>query len=41
MQTNDHHGPEVYELGWWPEIVGAIAVMAISWFLVYFSTGIL
>ena len=41
QQDPDHHGPPVYELGWWPEVVGAAATAVLIWFLITFATGIL
>ena len=41
QHDHERHDPPVYELGWWPEIVGAVAVAALTWFLITYSTGIL
>lgn len=30
---------EVYEFGWWPEIVGALGVTLLIWFLIAFARG--
>ena len=38
MDTNDEDH-EVHEFGWWPEIVGAIAVGLLIWFLIAFARG--
>ena len=33
----DQH--EVHEFGWWPEVLGAIAVCILIWSLVAFARG--
>jgi hypothetical protein len=38
MDTNDEEHP-VHEFGWWPEIVGAIAVIVLVWALIAFARG--
>lgn len=38
MKTNDEEH-EVYEFGWWPEIVGAAAVALLVWYLITFARG--
>ena len=30
---------EVYDFGWWPEIVGAIGVLLLVWYLITFARG--
>lgn len=35
--SNQKH--EVYEFGWWPEIVGAVGVAALVTFLIVFARG--
>ena len=38
MDTNEEEH-EVYEFGWWPEIVGAVAVIVLVWALIAFARG--
>ena len=42
MQTDPQHdeGAET-DFGWWPEIVGAVGVLAQIWFMIYFADGLL
>ena len=30
---------EVYDFGWWPEIVGVIGVLLLVWYLITFARG--
>ena len=39
IDSDEHHGPPIYESGWWPEIAGFIAVAALCWFLAFFAEG--
>lgn len=41
MHSDDDKDPEVYEFGWWPEIVGALGVAALLTFLITLATGIM
>ena len=38
MDTNDEEH-EAYDFGWWPEIVGAIGVGLLIWYLITFARG--
>lgn len=38
MDTNDEDHP-VHNFGWWPEIVGAICVALLIWYLIAFARG--
>ena len=35
-RENDY---EVYDFGWWPEIVGVIGVILLVWYLITFARG--
>lgn len=37
MDSGEEH--KVYNFGWWPEIVGAIGVALLIWFLIAFARG--
>ncbi|WP_276321851.1 hypothetical protein [Terasakiella sp. SH-1] len=41
MQTDNKKDAPVYDLGWWPEIIGAAMVAGLITFLIKLSTGIL
>jgi hypothetical protein len=30
---------ENYDFGWWPEIVGAVGVLMLVWYLIAFARG--
>jgi hypothetical protein len=30
---------EIYDFGWWPEIVGVIGVILLIWYLIAFARG--
>ena len=30
---------EIYDFGWWPEIVGAVGVLMLVWYLITFARG--
>ncbi|WP_256363950.1 hypothetical protein [Phaeobacter sp. 11ANDIMAR09] len=38
MDTNDEEH-KVYDFGWWPEIVGALAVGLLLFYLIAFARG--
>ncbi|WP_280520586.1 hypothetical protein [Phaeobacter sp. J2-8] len=38
MDTNDEDH-KIYDFGWWPEIIGAIAVVTLVWALIAFARG--
>ena len=40
MDTNNQKY-EVYDFGWWPEIIGAVGVVALITFLIAFARGIM
>lgn len=39
MKTDNEKDPEIYELGWWPEVLGVAILVAMIWFLVSLATG--
>ncbi len=40
MDTSDRENEyEVYEFGWWPEIIGVLGVFALLWYLITFARG--
>lgn len=41
MQADNNEKPPVYDFGWWPEVVGLLAVCALVTFLIRLSTGIM
>ena len=41
MHLGDDEDPPVHEFGYWPELVGAIAVIGALWFLIHWATGIM
>lgn len=41
MQTSDRDDPPVYDFGWWPELAGAMGVVALLGFLISCATGIM
>ena len=41
MEIEHHEYPTYEELGWWPEIAGALMVVGLISFLIGLSTGFL
>lgn len=41
MQADNKKDAPIYDLGWWPEILGIILVISLVTFLIKLSTGIL
>lgn len=42
MDKKEHQNdPPVYDFGWWPEIIGAIGVALLIWFLISNARGIM
>ncbi|MGP9568976.1 hypothetical protein ACT3RP_16160 [Halomonas sp. AOP5-B2-8] len=40
MKTDDKD-PQVYDFGWWPEIAGALSVIALIALMIGLATGIM
>ncbi len=38
---NNESAPEVYDLGWWPEILGVFGVALLLWYLITYARGTL
>lgn len=41
MINNDEDKTEEYNFGWWPEVVGIVAVAALMVFLISYADGIM